>query len=112
LADLSAGFIAYRIENDLYDYDEPVIRAKHTDGKFSEEWGRAFDFLQQNPDVDVGTVPVRTGRSDTPKGRAELWYLGDLGRTAASETRINISTVISQIEERGYTAVAEALSEV
>lgn len=112
LADLSAGFIAYRIENGLYDYDEPVIRARRADRKFSEEWGRAFDFLQRNPDVDVDTVPVRTGRSDTPEGRAELWYLGGMGRTAASETQVHISTVISRMEELGYTAVAEALSEV
>ena len=112
LADLSAGFASYRISNGLYDYDEPIIRAEAADAQFPEEWGRAFDFLQRNSDLNVDRVPVRTGYSDTAEGRAELWYVGGMGRNAASEPGIDLQTVISRMEEMGYPEVAQALSEL
>lgn len=112
LADLSAGFASYRIENELYDYDEPIIRAKAVDATFPEKWGRAFDFLQRNPGLNVDRVPVKTGYSDTVEGRAELWYAGGMGRSFDNESSIELRTVISRIEQMGYPDVAQALSEL
>lgn len=112
LADLSAGFTSYRIEHSLYDYDEPIIRAKAADVTFSDDWGRAFDFLQRNPDLDVERVPVQTGYSATAKGRAKLWFLGGMGRTPDSDVDLNLQTVISCIEQMEFPAVAQALSEL
>lgn len=112
LADLSAGFISYRIKNKLYEYDEPIIRAKAADAKFPEEWGRAFSFLQRKPDLTVDRIPVRTGYSDAAEGRAELWYVGGMGREPSDEPSIELSTVISRIEDMGYPDVAQTLSEM
>ena len=109
LADLSAGFVACQIDNDRYDYESPLLRAPAADTHFAEEWGRAFAYLQTNPDVSVERVPVKTGYSGSPGGRAEMWYSGRMGRNTQSRARVGLNTIISRIRDMGYPDVAEAL---
>lgn len=111
LADLSAGYQAWQIENGHYDYSNPVFRIPAADVHRQEDWGRAFSFLQRKQNQSGYThLQIGSTAASQEAERARIWYDGLVarGRTDASPST-GMSYIATEVEGLGYPDLASRL---
>lgn len=111
LADVSAGFLAWKLDTEKYDYSDPQFRVPAADRWRAEQWGKAFSFLQRKQQrsnyelLDTGTA---IGNHETERMR--IWYDGLMARGDPSPHSFSAAThVIATVEQMGYERLAERL---
>ena len=72
LSDLSAGYLAKRLDDGEYDYVDPVLRTPPADRTRTDEWGKAFDHLQTKSQVEYQLLGVSTAYGETERERAKI----------------------------------------
>ena len=112
LADLTAGCIAWRIDNDLYNYEKPILPVPPADSARQADWHRTFDYLRHKgkPCCHV-RIPIDSVGAQAESDRARVWFDGLMARGIAETTpSSSLSLVVREVREKGYTELAERLA--
>ena len=110
LADLTATYLARRIDSGEYDYDEPLLRAPLA-SQISEDWGKAYSGLYER---DFGYVPaeLRAHRGDSVRERIRCWYDGAVAPEdgAPRPATDSIQPIARRMRDLGYDRIATVFS--
>lgn len=111
LADLSAGYLSYQIDNGRYNYTNPTIRVPAADRTEPEDWGKAFSFLQRKQDRSgYNYFQIGSATSNNESERARIWYDGLVSHGSNSQpASTRLEYISEQIRESGYANLANRI---
>jgi len=113
VADLTAGYLAYCLHTEKYDYADPIVQVPAADTKFSNEWGQAFHALKTKAPSDHSRLGAELAFGQTETDRACIWYRGQMGRTADySQPDIALDTIVQRLQSAGYQTLAARLTDL
>lgn len=110
LADLTANYLAWLINEGEFDYMDPLVRAfpaKHYRG---EAWGKAFSSLK-NSTEEYNMEPIRQRRADSKPERVRCWYDGAVTAGNGSEdvATDSLHSICQYLKRIGYEELATEL---
>lgn len=110
LADLTANYLAWQINEGSFDYSDPLIRAFPAKQSRGEDWGKAFNSLKKSSKT-YSIEPIRQRRADSKAERVRCWYDGavtpDHGANKVSTDSVH--SIVQYLRELGYKRVASEL---
>lgn len=112
LADLTATYLARKIDSGEYDYGEPLLRTPLA-SQTSEDWGKAYSGLYER-DFEYVPAELRARRGDSVRERIRCWYDGAvaLDDGASRPATDSIQPIAQRMQDMGYDRIATVFSEL
>lgn len=110
LADLTAGYLAKRIDSGVYDYADPLLRSPAADRVRSDQWGTSFNHLRTKSPGFRERANIGSSYGQTERERVKIWFSALMGRQPSdSSPSIPFDHVKTRIREDGYVLLADEL---
>ena len=110
LADLTATYLARKIDSGEYDYDKPLLCAPLA-SQTNEDWGKAYSGLYGR-EFEYTPAELRAHRGDSVRERIRCWYDGAVAPDdgVSRPATDSIQPIARRLRDLGYDRVATVFS--
>jgi len=113
LADLTANYLAHSIENNRYDYSNPVLQAPRAKDACGDKWGQAFSSMYQDS-INYSPPELQRMRGESVRERIRCWYEGAVALDGGTERPMSdsLNPVVQALRREGFEELANVLAQL